>query len=96
MENKLHKRIDDGLSFNCEICQDRGCQNCQGEYKGGHDPVLWQEDNSTKKEQRPDKDEVSSSLPNPKIEDDGLSFDCEYCQDAPGGCPQCGFGKNRR
>jgi hypothetical protein len=26
-------------------------------------------------------------------EDDGLSFDCEYCQDQ--GCPQCGWGRNK-
>jgi hypothetical protein len=25
---------------------------------------------------------------------DGLEFDCEYCQDSPGGCSMCGFGRN--
>jgi hypothetical protein len=29
-----------------------------------------------------------------EIEDDGLDFNCEYCMDRPGGCSQCGFGRN--
>ncbi len=85
--------IDDGLSFNCEICQDRGCQNCQGEYREGNDPKFWQDDTSPAEEKKDNEGDQSLPL---KIEDDGLGFDCEYCQDAPGGCPQCGFGKNRK
>ncbi len=92
---KIPEIADDGLSFKCEICQDRGCQNCQGEYQGENDPIFWQKDDTSEVERlKNNKDEIQS-LP-PKIEDDGLSFDCEYCGDAPGGCPQCGFGKNRK
>lgn len=29
------------------------------------------------------------------VKDDGLSFDCEICQDSPGGCPSCGWGSKR-
>ncbi len=89
MEKEKHLHIDDGLSFKCEICQDRGCQNCQGEYKDEHDPIFWktEEESNDLDESRGDTQE---------IKDDGLSFDCEYCGDAPGGCPQCGFGKNRK
>jgi len=27
---------------------------------------------------------------------DDLSFSCEVCMDSPGGCAQCGFGRNRK
>ncbi len=90
---KIPEIANDGLSFECEICQDRGCQNCQGEYQGENDPVLWQ--NNTSPVEKKKNKEDNQSLPL-KIEDDGLSFDCEYCGDAPGGCPQCGFGRNRK
>lgn len=56
---------DDGLGFKCEICQDKGCQNCQGEYK--YRDVL------------PKKDELE--IDNSSEKDDGLSFICEVCQD---------------
>ena len=89
MKNKFEHNIvdkNDNLSFHCEICQDKGCQNCQGEYRQANDIISQEklDEILLKDTQETDKNIIQ--------EDDGLSFNCEYCQDSEGGCPQCGFG----
>ncbi len=84
-KKKLLKQEIFDDTFECDICQDQGCQNCQGEYRQNND-ILTQEqiDAMRLKDMQEAEDK--------KIVDDGLSFICEYCQDTEGGCPQCGFG----
>jgi hypothetical protein len=63
--------------------------------------VLDGDDSSNSSEQaevqEEQKEKIEEEMQKPKLPkpDDGLDFDCEYCSDAPGGCPQCGYGKDR-
>lgn len=53
--------------------------------------------NATETQENTEENSPNNSSKESKIQkpDDGLSFNCEVCQDVTGGCPSCGFGRNQ-
>ncbi len=49
--------------------------------------------NNWEKKESEEQDQTGKEY-RPRVIDDGLSFDCEVCQDQ--GCTECGFRRNKK